>query len=117
MRKKTIKNLFENIFWYLIYLLPVIIFIVVSCRTGVLTSLSDTMQSIGLDILTDNIIFTSLASIFGQNGVVPLFANTALLEILTYFISVFLVHMAVDFLLFIPRIAINWFDTLYGGKE
>ena len=117
MRKRTIKCLCDNIFWHLVYLLPLILVVGVTFETGVFTSISIAMNTLGLDIFTSNPIYITLVDLFGSTGVVPLFTGTAILEYLSYFVSVFLLHMAIDFLLFIPRLAMNWFDNLYGGKH
>ena len=114
MRKKTISCLCDNIFWHLIYLLPLILVVGVTFETGTLVSLSTAFQTLGLDIISTNPIFTTLQSIFGSTGIVPLFNNVALLEYISYFVSAYLIHMCVDFLLFIPRFAMNFLNKLYG---
>lgn len=118
MRKRTIKCLCDSIFWHLVYLLPLIIIFGVSLQTGNLVNLSTAMQTIGLDVITTNPIYVALSDLFSSTGVVPLFNGTAILEFLSYFVSCYLLHMAIDFLLFIPRLAMNWLDALYtGGKH
>lgn len=117
MRERTQKNLFDNIFWYLIYLLPLIIWIVVSFRTGNIVSLSNALETMGLKVLENNQILTNLSEIFGSNGILPLFVSTDILLYISYFICVFLIHLFVDFLLFIPRIAHKWLNKLYGGDN
>lgn len=117
MRERTQKNLFDNIFWYLIYLLPLIIWVVVSFRTGNIVSLSNALETMGLKVLENNQILTNLSEIFGSNGVLPLFVSADILLYISYFICVFLIHLFVDFLLFIPRIAHKWLNKLYGGDN
>ena len=117
MRERTQKNLFDNIFWYLIYLLPLIIWVVVSFRTGNIVSLSNALETMGLKVLENNQILTNLSEIFGSSGVLPLFVSTDILLYISYFICVFLIHLFVDFLLFIPRIAHKWLNKLYGGDN
>ena len=117
MRERTQKNLFDNIFWYLIYLLPLIIWVVVSFRTGNIVSLSNALETMGLKVLENNQILINLSEIFGSNGVLPLFVSTDILLYISYFICVFLIHLFVDFLLFIPRIAHKWLNKLYGGDN
>lgn len=117
MRQRTQKNLFDNIFWYLIYLLPLIIWVVVSFRTGTIISLSSALETMGLKVLEDNQIIINLSEIFGSVGVFPMFASIDILLYFTYFICVFLMHLFVDFLLFIPRIAHKWLNKLYGGDN
>lgn len=117
MRERTQKNLFDNIFWYLIYLLPLIIWVVVSFRTGNIVSLSNALETMGLKILDNNQIIANLTEIFGSSGIFPMFATADVLLYMTYFISVYLIHLFVDFLLFIPRIAHKWLNKLYGGDN
>ena len=117
MRKKTISCLCDSIFWHLIYLLPLLLIALTLLQTGTIVNLSTAFQTLGLDIITTNPVYTTLTNLFGASGVVPLFNGTAILEFLTYFVSVYLLHMAIDFLLFIPRFAMNCLDSLYGGEK
>lgn len=116
MREKTQKNLFDNLMWYLIYLLPLIVWLVVSSTSGEIVSLSSAMSSMGLEIFSTNQVFTTLSQIFATNGILPLFANVDIILYMSYFISVFLIHLFVDFVLFIPRLAHKWLNKLYGGE-
>lgn len=115
MREKTQKNLFDNIMWYGLYLLPLLIWLVVSFRTGEIVGLSSAMSSMGLEIFTTNQIFISLSDIFATTGILPLFASSDIILYMSYFISVFLIHLFVDFILFIPRLAHKWLNKLYQG--
>lgn len=117
MREKTQKNLFDNVMWYLLYLLPIVIWVVVSFRSGQIISLTSAMHSMGLEVFADNQVYTSLSSIFATDGILPLFANSDVIIYMSYFISVFLVHLFVDFILFIPRLAHKWLNKLYGGDN
>ena len=117
MRKRTINYLFDEIMWYLIYLLPLFLYLLLIVRTGNMVDFAETFSSFGLDVVSDNIVFSSLSSIFGSNGVMPLFSNTGILFYMSYFVNVFVIHLAVDFLLFIPRLAHKWLNCLWGNKE
>ena len=117
MRKRTQNHLFDNIMWYLIYLLPLIC-LVLAFASGVTDlTISGLMSQLGLQVLTDNVIYTNLVGIFGTGGVFPLFDNLEILSYLTYFISVFIIHLFVDFLLFIPRLAHKWMRKISGGDD
>ena len=107
MRKKTINNLFDTFFWYALYFLPVLLF-VLYIFSGVLSpevSLSFTgfLDSVGFSIATDNVIYNNLIALFGPDGIMPLFADNSAFIIFAWFVGTFLIHLAVDFLLFIPR--------------
>lgn len=117
MRKKTVNRFFDTAFWYILYFLPVIAFILVAFRTGELVTLSTAMSTCGLDILLTNPVMTSLNQIFGADGILPFFQNADLINFFTYFISVFICHIFVDFLLFIPRLAHKWMNKFCQGDE
>lgn len=116
MRKRTIKYLFDNIFWYSIYLLPLIFALIYWAKTGS-SDLSTIMSTGGFNILSTNVIYTSLSSLFGADGLLPLFQSPDILMYLTYFVSVMIIHLAVDVLLFIVRIGHDWLDGVCGGKN
>ena len=103
--------------WYLLYLLPILIWGLVSFQSGTFTTLSNAMSSMGLEIFSNNQIFISLSNIFATTGVLPLFTNSDIILYMSYFISVFLIHLFVDFILFIPRLAHKWLNKLYGGDN
>lgn len=116
MRKRTIKYLFDNIFWYLIYMLPLIFSIIYWAKFGTL-DIGNIFTFAGFDLFANNIVFTSLNSIFGATGIIPLFNGTGILMLLSYFIICWIVHLAVDVLLFIVRLAHNWMEGIVGGKN
>lgn len=62
-----------------------------------LISFSDLFNTIGIGFVADNIITSALASIFGVGGVFPIFSTNILFELMTWFIGVYIVHLAVDF--------------------
>lgn len=115
MRKKTLNCLFDNVLWYLVYLLPLIAFGILLVNNSSIT-LSGAMSSVGLGILTNNVVFTSLNSIFGSGGVLPLFVSTDILLYFSYFICCWLCHIAVDVLLFLVRWAHSLMSSFGGDK-
>lgn len=116
MRKRTIKCLFDNIFWSVIYMLPLIFAIIHWFKIGVI-DLSSVFALGGFELFADNIVFSSLNSIFGASGIVPLFADSGILMYLSYFVICMIVHLVVDVLLFIVRLAHNWMEGIVGGKN
>ncbi len=116
MRKKSIKCLFDNFMWYLVYTLPLLLLLIYWFKTGDV-SLSNAMTSAGLGIFSENPIYTCLTGLFGADGTMPLFTSPDLLVYCSYFVSTFVVHLAVDFVLFIPRICHNWMTGIGGGKD
>jgi hypothetical protein len=117
MRKKTLNDLIDNIFWYAIYMLPILCMLLVIYQTGAFVSLSSALSSVGLGILIDNPILLTISGIFGAGGVLPLFQSTDILVYICYFVSVFILHLLVDFVLFIPRLCHKWMKSLYGGND
>ena len=108
MRKRTVNHLADTIFWYLLYFLPVLgylVYLIAEPSTGTnLVSISDFFNSIGIGFVTDNVVIKTMKKLFGANGVLPLFATNAPFEIFGWFICTFIGHLAVDFILFIPRL-------------
>ena len=117
MRKKTLNELFDNLFWYGVYLLPILCMLFVTFNTGTFTSLSSALTGCGLGILTNNPIFDTITQIFGSSGILPFFQNADILIYVSYFVSVFILHLLVDFILFIPRLCHKWMKSLYGGND
>lgn len=111
MRKKTINNFFDNVMWYLVYMLPLVCFVILLFKTGHSFGLAECITSCGLGILTDNVVYTALNSIFGSGGVFPLFMSSDILLYFSYFICVWICHIAVDVLLFLVRYAHKLMDN------
>lgn len=73
------------------------------------------VNDMGFEFATDNIIVNSLSDIFGTGGIMPMFDNDTPFIIFAWFIGVYLLHLLVDFILFIPRIAHKWMKDCTGG--
>lgn len=116
MRKRTIKRLADTIFWYALYFLPVLILILMSIHNPI-TSLSSVISTLGLDVLNDSVIYTTLNSVVGVGGILPLFSSPDILIFFTYYICVYILHLLVDIVIFIPKIAHKWLNTFTQGDE
>lgn len=119
MRKKTVNHLADTIFWYLLYFLPIIAYLLFllaepSSSTNVV-NFATFFDNIGMGFVSDNILVNSLSSIFGANGVLPIFANNTPFLIFAWFIGIYLVHLVVDFLLFIPRLCHKYMKNFTQG--
>lgn len=114
MRKKTVNHLADTIFWYLLYFLPVITYLIyIMCIGGTdvnIINFADFFSSIGLGIVESNVIVSSLSSIFGSTGVLPLFNTSVPFIIFGWYIGMYIIHLAVDFLLFLPRLCHKYMD-------
>lgn len=123
MRKRNIVKIADTIFWYSLYLLPVVGYLIYvsafgqnpgfnSSDTGVnviVMSIQSYLSYSGLIPISSNVIYNTLNSLFGTGQTLPLVSNTVIL-ILTYYVSLFIMHLIVDVLLFIPRFAMKWMD-------
>lgn len=122
MRKRTIINIADQLFWFIIACLPLLVYLVQHLAYE-LTSASDTLPTFlafmqGFGISEQSIVYTVLAQIFGFDGILPFFTedNNTVLLFLSYFVTVEIVHLAVDFLLFIPRLCHKWMEALTQNK-
>ena len=117
MRKRTISNIVDSAFWFLVSILPLVLYLItcfsykLQSSTESLTAFLPFMKNLGL--MDSGVIYNSLSDLFGSSGILPLFSanNNAILLFLSYFVSVQIVHLAVDFLLFIPRLAHKYMNT------
>ena len=117
MRKKTVNHLADTIFWYVLYFFPVICYLVfLFVHPGSISTVSPInfiqyLEDIGLTLATDNIIVTTLSGFFGVNGTLPFFSTDALFIILAWFVGSYLAHLAIDFVLLLPRLCHKWFNS------
>lgn len=116
MRQKTINFLFDKVMWYVLYFLPIILLIITSVN-GTPTSISNMLTTIGIDISTSNIIYTTFVDMFGQGGLFELFINNDIFIYITYFIGLYLLHFVIDISLFIIKLTRKWLDNVIGGVE
>ena len=112
MRKKTIKCLTDEVFWFLVYAMPLLILAFSAFKFGAMTSITDVMSSIGLDVISNNFVFSTLSDIFGLSGIVPMF-SADIIHFMSYLVCVWILHVAVDVLLWLPR----WFHSIMKGEE
>lgn len=120
MRKRNISYGLDQIMWTVIYIFPLLILLF----GAVITPMGDLLEVVNTSDFVQDFastgVYTALEDIFGVNGILPLFTGatgTAVLSYMTYFVNVLIIHLAVDFLVFIPRLAHKWMDKLFGGKN
>lgn len=111
-----VGHICDNVYWYVLYLLPVILFVVywILGNTG---SISDVMSLAKLDIVSDNYIYTGLVNMFGSTGIMPIFADNSLLMYGSYFITIFFVHLVADILLWPFRAMHRVVGHGFGGAS
>lgn len=112
MRKKTILYFVDTVFWWTVYALPVVILLICS-NNSFGEALSGSLLRNFFCITQNNPIFTALVGLFGNGGILPFFSSGSyIFVILTWFVAANLCHIAVDVLLFIPRMAHKFIDIL-----
>lgn len=124
MRKRSVNHIADTVFWYVVYMFPIILTIVQTLALANLSNLGDfdgmfellaiNLQSLGCN--GNGIVVSTLNSIFGEGGVLPLFNHTLIFGYAQWFVGTLIVHLAVDVVLFIPRIAHKWLDD-FAKKE
>lgn len=117
MRKRTISNLADHIFWLIVALMPLLLYAIQFLAYEFATSSEQLptfyvfLQDFGIADFA--ITYTVLDDIFGATGILPLLeADSVVLLYLSYFSTVEIVHLAVDFILFIPRLSHKWLEKL-----
>lgn len=117
MRKRTIRNLVDEFFWLAVALMPLLLY-ALQFLAYELTSASEQLPTFLVymgeyGVSDTSITYTVLNDIFGATGILPLFKdNSVVLLFLSYFTTVEIVHLAVDFILFIPRLSHKWLGQL-----
>lgn len=114
MTKKKISHIFDKLFWGLVMLLPLIVYVVYIIKTGNIYSFDLVFTDFGFGLDTSNVIYTTLTSIFGVvvggTSNIPAFISNGVMLYITYIVLIELIHLVVDILLYIPRIAMKFID-------
>ena len=95
----------DYIFWFIISIIPLIVYFV-SCWNN--------PNTIDFSTFIANYRFTFIADIFNQIFTDTFIFPTALVDFISYFCSVEIIHVFVDCIVFIPRFAHNFTNKLYG---
>lgn len=136
MRKRTCNNLFDNILWYSIYLLPIIMTLVIigggfqgdwyaawQDVDGDFSSFPfyvvfSSVLDVSFEVIGFSAICQSLESIFSTEGLLPFFvANSVVFRYFSYLVGVYLIHLFIDFILFIPRLAHKWLNAFTRSDD
>lgn len=118
-RKNNVVDVLDSLFWYIIYLLPIVTFLVCGRGDNALTIIEYFNEFFSLS--GSNIILSTFQDIFGSDGFFSILDDSSyVFSIVSYFVTCFLIHLAVDVLLFIPRLCHYWmeaFNKTCGGKK
>lgn len=114
MTKKKFSHIFDKVFWGLIALLPIIVYCIYLIKNGGVYVFADVFDNFGFNIDKTSIIYTTLTSIFGVvaggSANIPAFLSDGVMVYMTYFVIIELIHLILDMLLYIPRIARKFLD-------
>lgn len=113
MRKRTLSYIVDKLFWCLVVSLPLIIYALSYVHEGI--TLANVLSQFGIS--TNNVVYTALNGLFGTGGVLEFFNSTEVMLYFTYFVAVEIVHLAVDFLVFIPRLAHKFLNFLTRSED
>lgn len=118
MRMKKIGNTrfsykLDKIFWFLLTAFPLFGYLLyLFSINGAVDSLSfySFMQNFAqIATHTGNPVQQVFVSIFGSSGLFPLFsAGSGLIDFFTYAVSIEILHVCFDVIVFIPRLAHKW---------
>lgn len=118
MRKRTMSALADHLYWLIVAVLPLVLYLI-QFLAYELTSVSESLPSFlsfmqGFGISSESIVYSALADLFGAEGILPMFTagSNAVLLYLSYFVMVQIIHLAIDFLVFIPRLSHKWMEKL-----
>lgn len=118
MLSKTTKNRFsyklDKLFWFFIQIFPLLCF-AVYCIAGtrgqevIVPTFNSFLVKLGFNYQQGNIFYSVLAQLFGSMGVLPLFVDSGgIILYLTYVLTMEVLHVCFDVMVFIPRLAHKW---------
>lgn len=110
MRTKSIEILIDRIFWALVLSMPIFAYLFGTFHADPPTFITILSQ---FQIDSNNIVYTTLVSIFGTNGAFTLFdisTTNVVFLYMAYFVSLELLHIVVDVILFVPRVSVKLID-------
>lgn len=119
MRKRNFSFALDNLLWWFVYLLPIFgwLFSLILAQEVIpfTTFITDTFS---FSLAADNIITSTIWSIFGTDGILPLLGNvdSGFLIYIGYFVTTYLIHLAIDVLMLLPRMVMHAMDKL-GGQN
>ena len=113
MRAKTINCLFDKIMWTLIYLFPIIAYIIICGQEAQgVTDFYDFMTNFFGSV---GPIEGVLYSLFSEVGILPFTSSYGILYYAAYMVWVTIWHVIFDIIVFIPRLFHNLLAKLEKG--
>ena len=117
MRKRNFSFALDNLLWWFVYLLPVFAWLIsLIAARDIIPFNTFITDNVSFLVAPDNLIVSTLWSVFGSDGVVPLIGNadSGILLFAGYFVTVYLIHLCVDVLMLLPRLVMHGMDKLGG---
>ena len=116
MRKRNFSFAVDLIIWAIITMLPIIFYLFSFfaydlSTVSTLPTFADYLTS-NFNVITDSVIYSGLVDLFGTSGILPLIDSNAVFMYFSWFIITEIIHLAVDFLVFIPRLAHKFMHKL-----
>lgn len=117
MLSKTTKNRFDfkldKVFWWIVALAPLFcyfLYVPFKSISGEPVSVAGFLLDNFLSdtVFGNNPIWSAFYRIFSKDGVFPLFGDEGAMYIFFWFISVELIHLFFDVIIFVPRLAHKW---------
>lgn len=115
MLSKTTKNRFsyklDKIFWWIVTLFPLFAYLGFSLFYPKDTPISfcQFFITLGIDSWDANPVYKVFNSLFGSNGIFPIFNTTpCFITFFTWCVTVEIIHIIFDVIVFIPRLAHKW---------
>lgn len=114
MSKKKLNFLYDMLFYAFFTLIPIIAYLIHQHHFDNVTLISFFTE---FEILSSNPIYDALIQMFGTNGYLPLLADTSVVfYMFTYMAMVILLHLVIDFIVFIPRLAHKYLNYFYNKE-
>lgn len=127
MRKRTFNHIVEKLFWSILYMLPLIIFIICLFLNVNTTGDSEFNHFTNIDvdrvfsqvwetcfpISSDNVVsqaFDSFSIYFNMQNLLG--QDSFLNNFFTYYVYVVIFHIVIDVVLFVPKLAHKWIRGL-----
>lgn len=117
MRIKTTNDRFgrkmDKTFWFFLTLFPLfgysLYLFSINGSVGSLSFYAFMQNFVQIAVHVGNPVHKVFASIFGSSGLFPLFSDgSGLLDFFTYAVSIEILHVCFDVIVFIPRLAHKW---------
>lgn len=105
------NSLFDDIFWKILYCLPLFAYLclLLSRHGSTVESFADYIATWSPDFMLD--VFTQMfENLFSPTGLLPLGAYKIAVPFASYYFTCFTVHLITDVVMFLPKIAMKLLD-------